>query len=74
MDPQQPYGDAGPYIAAMARHLAAIPEAAANDDEDARTQLVRLHREMQPALQIFLRYADLGPGDFRAHRRDWEPA
>ncbi|MGH1591206.1 hypothetical protein ACRBEV_26085 [Methylobacterium phyllosphaerae] len=74
VDPQQPYGDAGSYLAAMTRHLAAIPEAAANDDADGRTQLVRLHREMQPALQIFLRYADLGPGDFRRAASGWEPA
>ncbi len=41
-------------------------------DEDS---LVRLHREMQPAFQIFLRYADLGPGTFRRNAASvWEPA
>ena len=74
VDPRQPYGDAETYIAAMKRHLAAVPQAAAHDDEDAETQLVRLHRELQPALQIFLRYADLGPGDFRRSASGWEPA
>lgn len=74
VDPQHPYGDAGSYTAAMARHLAAVPGAAANDDEDSENRLVRLHRELQPALQIFLRYADLGPGDFRRSAEGWEPA
>ncbi|MCJ2036579.1 hypothetical protein [Methylobacterium sp. J-068] len=32
------------------------------------------HHEMQPALQIFLRYADLGPGDFRRTAEGWQPA
>ena len=32
------------------------------------------HHEMQPALQIFLRYADLGPGDFRRDGARWRPA
>ena len=31
-------------------------------------------RELQPALQIFLRYADLGPGDFRRAAERWLPA
>jgi hypothetical protein len=74
VDPQHPYGNAGPYLAAMESCLAAVPGAAANDDEDARTHLVRLHRELQPALQIFLRYADLGPGDFRRAEAGWKPA
>ncbi|QGY05288.1 hypothetical protein MMSR116_27855 [Methylobacterium mesophilicum SR1.6/6] len=74
VDPQRPYGGDGSYIAAMKRHLAAVPQAAANDDEDAETRLVRLHRESQPALQIFLRYADLGPGDFRLSGGGWGPA
>ncbi|MEE7504354.1 hypothetical protein [Methylobacterium mesophilicum] len=74
VDPETPYGDDGAYTAAMKRHLAAVPGAAANDDEDAETRLVRLHRELQPALQIFLRYADLGPGDFRRAAERWLPA
>ncbi|MCJ2051995.1 hypothetical protein [Methylobacterium sp. J-070] len=74
VDPQHPYIGAGSYTAAMGRHLAAVPEAAANDDEDSQTRLVRLHREMQPALQIFLRYADLGPGAFRRTAGTWTPA
>ena len=32
------------------------------------------HREMQPVLQIFLRYADLGPGDFSRTASGWQPA
>ncbi|MEE7447359.1 hypothetical protein MRF4_05785 [Methylobacterium radiotolerans] len=74
VDPERPYGADGTYTAAMKRHLAAVPGAAANDDEDSETRLVRLHRELQPALQIFLRYADLGPGDFRRAPAGWEPA
>ena len=74
VDPQRPYGGEGSYLDAMKRHLATIPQAAANDDEDAETRLVRLHRELQPALQIFLRYADLGPGDFQKSASRWSPA
>lgn len=76
VDPDRPYGGTDTiYTADMARHLAAVPEAAANDDEDAETRRVRLHREMQPALQIFLRYADLGPGEFRRTGSSaWSPA
>ena len=74
VDPSQPYGGADAYTAAMARILDAVPEAAANDDEDGETHRIRLHREMQPALQIFLRYADLGPGSFRRSASGWEPA
>ncbi|GJD29843.1 hypothetical protein PMNALOAF_1083 [Methylobacterium adhaesivum] len=33
-----------------------------------------LHHEMQPALQIFLRYADLGPGLFRRGADGWVAA
>ena len=45
-----------------------------SDAEEAR--LERLHREMQPAMQIFLRYADLGPGLYRQPEGTigWEPA
>ncbi|MGU3555806.1 hypothetical protein [Methylobacterium radiotolerans] len=74
VDPERPYGAGGAYTDAMKRHLAGVPGAAANDDEDAETRLVRLHRELQPALQIFLRYADLGPGDFRRAAERWLPA
>lgn len=34
----------------------------------------RLHREMQPALQIFLRYGDLAPGFFSKGSAGWEAA
>ncbi len=34
----------------------------------------RLHREMQPAMQIFLRYGDLAPGFFRKGAAGWETA
>jgi hypothetical protein len=76
VNPERPYGESADYTADMARHLAGVPEAAANDDADDADRLVRLHREMQPALQIFLRYADLGPGTFRrpASSAIWEPA
>ncbi|WP_267424055.1 hypothetical protein [Methylobacterium sp. GC_Met_2] len=76
VDPARPYGVGDTYTAAMGRHLAAVPEVAANDDEDAERHQVRLHREMQPALQIFLRYADLGPGDFQCAGSPavWKPA
>ena len=66
IDPDQPYGGTAPYTAAMAQVLGGESE------ED---QLVRLHREMQPALQIFLRYADLGPGQYRrGATAAWEAA
>ena len=39
-----------------------IVAAPADDAEEAR--LERLHREMQPAMQIFLRYADIATGDY----------
>ncbi|KQP42660.1 hypothetical protein ASF49_02150 [Methylobacterium sp. Leaf104] len=38
------------------------------------TDLPAEHREMQPVLQIFLRYADLGPGDFTRTDAGWQPA
>ena len=60
IDPQRPYGKAAAYATAMAEHLGEAP----TDETEAR--LTRLHREMQPALQIFLRYADLAPGLFSA--------
>ncbi|MFM5913959.1 MAG: hypothetical protein ACKOPR_04330, partial [Chakrabartia godavariana] len=40
----------------------------------ASADLPSRHHEMQPALQIFLRYADLGPGDFRRGAERWLPA
>ena len=66
IDPDRPYGGAEPYTSDMGRHLGGV------SDPDA---LARLHREMQPAFQIFLRYADLGPGLFRRNAASvWEPA
>lgn len=71
IDPRHPYGDGASFIADMAAHLG---DSAGTDADEER--LHRLHREMQPALQIFLRYADLGPGDFArsAATGRWEPA
>lgn len=53
VDPRAPYGD--PDLAtSLAAHLGALaPEEPAG-----------LHHAMQPALQIFLRYADIAPGDY----------
>jgi hypothetical protein len=66
IDPERPYGGTEPYTLDMGRHLGG-----GSDQES----LVRLHREMQPAFQIFLRYADLGPGAFRRNAVSvWEPA
>ncbi|MHC2105619.1 hypothetical protein [Methylobacterium sp. CM6246] len=66
IDLERPYGGTGPYTHAMGQHIGG----ATNDDS-----LARLHREMQPAFQIFLRYADLGPGPFRRNAASvWEPA
>ncbi|CAO4166475.1 hypothetical protein [Methylorubrum populi] len=66
IDPQRPYGASDAYTAEMATHLGAV--AGAGDD------LKRLHREMQPALQIFLRYGDLGPDLFHRSGRGWQAA
>ncbi len=52
VDPAAPYGDTD-LAASMRRHLG-------NTDADP----ARLHHAMQPALQIFLRYADIAPGDY----------
>ena len=60
-DPVRPYGGPSPYTEGMAGHLGE----AGGLTEALGDRLVRLHREMQPALQIFLRYADLGPGRYR---------
>ena len=66
IDPERPYGGAEAYTLDMGRHLGGGTEP---------ENLVRLHREMQPAFQIFLRYADLGPGTFRRNAASvWEPA
>lgn len=40
----------------------------------AATPVPVIHHEMQPALQIFLRYADLGPAEFRHVGGAWMPA
>ncbi|MCJ2123244.1 hypothetical protein [Methylobacterium sp. J-077] len=66
IDPDQPYGGTEPYTQDMGRHLGGASDAGS---------MARLHREMQPAFQIFLRYADLGPGLFRRNAASaWEPA
>ncbi|WP_336485402.1 hypothetical protein [Methylobacterium nigriterrae] len=56
VDTARPYGGTD-LAATMAGHLGVAP------GETAR--LDRLHHEMQPALQIFLRYADIAPGLYR---------
>ncbi|GJE26005.1 hypothetical protein [Methylobacterium organophilum] len=52
VDPAAPYGGAD-LEASMRRHLGGR-----------ETDLIRLHHALQPALQIFLRYADIAPGDY----------
>ncbi|GJE42321.1 hypothetical protein [Methylobacterium soli] len=54
----RPYGGGADLAEAMAGHLGI---AAAGEEG----RLDRLHHEMQPALQIFLRYADIAPGLYR---------
>lgn len=66
IDSQRPYGASEPYTAGMAAYLGAAAGAAGD--------LERLHREMQPALQIFLRYGDLGPELFRRSAGGWQAA
>ena len=56
IDPDAPYG-AADLEGSMRRLLAGQ---AAGQGAD----LNRLHHAMQPALQIFLRYADIAPGDY----------
>lgn len=79
VDPIRPYGGAGPYAVDMAIHLGALPAADADGGaaltRPQEDRLARLHREMQPALQIVLRYADLGPGTFRQspETMNWVP-
>ncbi len=68
-------------------HLALIPRLQVRWDEqgdvpaidpaqpygaDTQAASERLHREMQPALQIFLRYGDLAPGFFSKGAAGWE--
>ncbi|WP_232629712.1 hypothetical protein [Methylobacterium sp. Leaf118] len=78
VDPKRPYGQMTWYTVEMAAHLGEPPpkdadgRAILSDAEEER--LMRLHREMQPAMQIFLRYADLGPGFFRLGAAGWQPA
>jgi len=78
VDPKRPYGAMTWYTVEMAVRLGEAPpkdetgRAIMSDAEEAR--LERLHREMQPAMQIFLRYADLGPGAFRRSAAGWQPA
>lgn len=52
VDPAAPYGEAD-LEASMRSRLGG-----------AEADLDRLHHAMQPALQIFLRYADIAPGDY----------
>lgn len=80
IDPKRPYGHMTWYSVEMAVHLGEPPEKNADGfaimSDTLETRLARLHREMQPTLQIFLRYADLGPGSFRQPEGtiDWVPA
>lgn len=54
IDPDRPYGGTGALFTEMARHLGPA--------EITPDHLADLHREMQPALQILLRHADIAPG------------
>lgn len=79
VDPMRPYGGTARYTVDMAAHLGEPPETDPAGDPiiaDAQEdRMMRLHREIQPALQIFLRYADLGPGRYRqASPSLWQPA
>ena len=80
VDPKRPYGEMTWYTVEMAVHLGEPPEKDADDrailTDEQENRLERLHREMQPAMQIFLRYGDLGPGPFRQPEGTvgWEPA
>ena len=51
-----------------------VPAVDADAPYGAGAALPPQHHEMQPALQIFLRYADLGPGDFQRTPAGWQPA
>ena len=79
VDPKRPYGTTERYTADIAGHLArsseAGPDGRSVTGEAEEERMMRLHREMQPALQIFLRYADLGPGRYRlaASSSAWVP-
>lgn len=79
IDPDLPYGAYAHFAGKMAT-LLGIPLAKDEQGDpivpdELSARLSRLHHEMQPALQIFLRYADLGPGFFRQRegRAGWEP-
>lgn len=80
VDPKRPYGDMTWYTVEMSVHLGEPPEKDTNGravmPEAQEQRLMRLHREMQPAMQIFLRSADLAPGEFRQREGaiGWEPA
>lgn len=79
IDPMHPYGGAALHTVEMAARLgepaATDAEGRAETTDAQEDRLMRLHREMQPALQIFLRYADLGPGRYRlaGSPSAWEP-
>lgn len=80
IDPKRPYGTTDRYTADMSAHLGE-PSGMGSDgraimgEAEEEQRMTRLHREMQPALQIFLRYADLGPGRYRlaASSSAWVP-
>ncbi len=80
VDPKRPYGDMTWYTVEMAVHLGDSPPKDANGrailSDAQELHLMRLHREMQPAVQIFLRSADLAPGPFRKSEGSvsWQPA
>ena len=80
VDPKRPYGHMTWFTVEMAVHLGEPPEKDADGrailTDEQENRLERLHREMQPAMQIFLRYGDLGPGLFRQPEGTigWEPA
>ena len=80
VDPRRPYGTTNRHTADIAAHLGQ-PSGTGSDgravmDDAQEDRMMRLHREMQPALQIFLRHADLGPGRYRlaASSSAWVPA
>lgn len=80
IDARQPYGAFTHFTGKMAAHLGIAVRADGDGDlampDDLDTRLSRLHHEMQPALQIFLRFADLGPGLYRQPDGElgWKPA
>ena len=70
VDPKRPYGNMTWYTVEMAVHLGDPPPKDENNraimSEEQESRLEKLHREMQPAMQIFLRSADIAPGPFEA--------